>query len=60
MTTVTISAKAEAVAALETELKEIEALQLKVGEEMAKLLFDQMRLAEKSHAMLLTLERIIK
>ncbi len=57
MSTVNISERAEFIAILYQELQEIEKLQLKVGEDMAKLMFEQIRLGEKSRALLLTLER---
>jgi len=44
---VEISVKAEAVQALLREMNNVEALQLKVGEDMATLLYEQVRLAEK-------------
>ena len=59
MSTVNISERGEFIAVIYQELKEIEKLQLQVGEQMAVLLFEQMRLAEKSKALLLTIERAI-
>lgn len=47
MSTVSISPKAEAIHALYTEFKQLEDAQIKVGEEMAVLIFKQMQLAEK-------------
>lgn len=57
MSTVNISERAEFIAAIYQELQEIEKLQLKVGEDMALLLLQQVRLAEKSRALLMSIER---
>jgi hypothetical protein len=57
MSTVNISERAELMAVVYQELQEIEKLQLRVGEDMAKLMFEQIRLGEKSRALLMTLER---
>jgi len=55
-----ISDKAKAIAALSEELKEVEALQLKVGEQMAAMMFDQVRLAEKCRALNRSMEALLK
>jgi len=57
---ISISIKAEAVKALSDELEELEKLQLQVGEKMAVLLFEQMRLAEKCKAINRSMEALIK
>lgn len=51
MTNVTISERGAACAELHAQMKEIESLQLKIGEEMSVLIFKQMRLAEKMAAL---------
>jgi len=57
---VTISDKAEALCALNKELKDLETAQLKVGEQMSALLFEQVRLAEKTRHIMTTMEKILK
>lgn len=57
---ISISDKAKAVLALSDELKDLEKLQLEVGEQMAKLIFDQMRLAEKCRIINRSMEALIK
>lgn len=57
---INISDKGQAVAVLSVELKELEALQLTVGEKMSVLLFEQMRLAEKCRAINRSMEALIK
>ena len=57
---ISISIKAEAVKALSDELEELENLQLQVGEKMAVLLFEQMRLAEKCKAINKTMNSMLK
>lgn len=47
MTIVNISQRAECLVALHSELKLLEAQQIKIGEEMSVLIFKQMQLAEK-------------
>ena len=59
MSTVSLSERGEFVSVIYKELQEIEKLQLKVGEDIAKLLFEQVRLAEKSKALMLTIERAL-
>lgn len=59
MSTVRLSDRGELVSVIYKELQEIEKLQLKVGEDIAKLLFEQVRLAEKSKALTLTIERAL-
>ena len=55
-----ISDKAKAVLALSDELKALEKVQLEVGEKMAVLLFEQMRLAEKCRAINRSMEALLK
>ena len=55
-----ISDKAKAVLALSSELKELEVLQLSVGEKMSVLLFEQMRLAEKCRIINRSMEALLK
>lgn len=55
-----ISDKAKAVQALSSELKELEVLQLSVGEKMSVLLFEQMRLAEKCRIINRSMEALLK
>ena len=55
-----ISEKAQLLSVLQQELDQLETLQLRVGNDMSKLVFDQMRLAEKSLAIINTMEKIIK
>ena len=57
---INISDKAKAVLALSEELKDLEKLQLEVGEQMAKLVFDQMRLAEKCRLINRSMESLLK
>ena len=59
-TVIDISDKAKAVLALSEELKDLEKLQLDVGEQMAKLVFDQMRLAEKCRIINRSMEALLK
>lgn len=59
-TVINISDKAKAVLALSEELKDLEKLQLEVGEQMAKLVFDQMRLAEKCRIINRSMEALLK
>lgn len=55
-----ISDKAKAVLALSSELKELEVLQLSIGEKMSVLLFEQMRLAEKCRIINRSMEALLK
>lgn len=55
-----ISEKALLLSALQRELDQLETLQLKVGQDMAKMVFDQMRLGEKCRTIINTMERIIQ
>lgn len=57
---INISDKGMAVKALSDELKDLEALQLQVGEQMAKLVFDQMRLSEKCRIINRSMEALLK
>lgn len=57
---ISISVKGEVVKALSDELEELEKLQLQVGEKMAVLLFEQMRLAEKCRAINKTMQSLLK
>lgn len=57
---INISDKAKAILALSEELKELEKLQLKVGEKMAALVFDQMRLSEKCRIINRSMEALLK
>lgn len=57
--TTNISDKAKTIQALSVELKEVEELQLKVGEQMAVLLFEQTRLAEKCRALNRSMELML-
>ena len=59
-TVINISDKAKAVLALSEELKDLEKLQLDVGEQMAKLVFNQMRLAEKCRIINHSMEALLK
>ena len=54
-----ISDKAEALSALHMELKDLEKTQLEVGEKMAELMFQQVRLAEKTRAVMSAMEKIV-
>lgn len=54
------SDRVEKIAALVAELKEVETLQLKVGEDMAALIFDQMRLSEKCRILNRNMEALLK
>lgn len=57
---INISIKAEAVKALSDELQDLEKLQLEVGEKMAILVYEQMRLAEKCRAINKAMESMLK
>jgi len=57
---INLSDKAKAILALSEELKDLEKLQLEVGEQMAKLVFDQMRLAEKCRIINCSMEALLK
>lgn len=59
MTLVSLSEKSQVIAQLHKELEQLEALQLKVGENMSALLFEQVRLAEKTRAIMNTMERVM-
>lgn len=59
-TVINVSDKAKAILALSEELKDLEKLQLDVGEQMAKLVFDQMRLAEKCRIINRSMEALLK
>ena len=59
-TVINVLDKAKAVLALSEELKDLEKLQLEVGEQMAKLVFDQMRLAEKCRIINHSMEALLK
>ena len=59
MTIVNISQRAECLAALHSELKQLEAQQIKVGEEMSVLIFKQMQLAEKCWLINQVMEKVI-
>ena len=56
---VTISDKAEALGALHKELKDLEKTQLEVGEKVAELVFQQVRLAEKTRLIMASMEKLI-
>lgn len=56
---VNISDKAEALCALHTELKDIEKTQLEVGEKMSELLFQQVRLSEKTRAIMVAMGKLM-
>lgn len=56
---VTISEKAEALSALHKELKNLEETQLEVGQKMALLIHEQVRLSEKTRAIMLAMEKLI-
>jgi len=45
---------------LHQELKDLEKTQLEVGEKMAELMFQQVRLAEKTRAVMVAMEKIMK
>ena len=59
MTTVTISERSQAIAALQQESDAVEKLQLEVGEAMAQLLFKQVQLAERQRALGQMIERLM-
>lgn len=56
---ITLSDKAIAISRLQLELEQLEALQLAMGEKLAALLHDQMRLSEKSRALINTIQSIM-
>ncbi len=60
MTTIQLSDKAQAISSLLAEMESIEATQLKVGEQVASLLFQQVVLSEKFRALRSTMEAFIK
>jgi hypothetical protein len=60
MTKLTISEQGAACEELYRQMKEIENLQLKIGEEMSVLIFKQMRLAEKMAVLNTTMEKVMK
>lgn len=53
-----ISEKAEALCALHKELKDLEKTQLEVGEKTAELMFQQVRLAEKTRAIMAAMAKL--
>jgi hypothetical protein len=55
-----ISDKAQAILALSDELKELEKLQLEIGEKMSILIFEQMRLSEKCRIINRSMEALVK
>ena len=57
---INVSDKAKAILALSEELKDLEKLQLEVGEQMAKLVFDQMRLADRCRIINRSMEALLK
>ena len=57
--TVSISDRAYAVQAVLKEFESVEAQQAKIGEQMATLLFEQVKLAEKSRILKQTLEKLL-
>ncbi len=59
-TKVTISLKAEAVAAFQRELAEVEAGQMQLAEDMSRMLMRQMELARKSRDLHLAMEKLLK
>lgn len=60
MSKVNISDKAIAISRLQTELEQLEMLQLKTGEKIAELLYDQVRLSEKTRAIMNTIQGIMR
>ena len=59
MTIVNISQRAECLAELHSELKRLEAQQIKIGEDMSVLIFKQMQLAEKCRRINQAMEKVI-
>ena len=59
MTTVTISERSQAVAALQLESEAVEKLQLEVGEQMTQLLFKQVQLSERQRLLGQMIERLM-
>jgi len=57
--TISLSDKAQALSALHAELQVVEDLQLKVGEDIANLFLDQVRLAERIRSIYVAMEKII-
>lgn len=57
---VNISDKALAVCAVLKEFESVEAQQAKIGEQMAQMLFEQVKLAEKSRILKQALEKLIE
>jgi len=56
---ISLSDKAQALSALHEELQIVEDMQLKVGEDIANLFLDQVRLAERIRSICAAMEKII-